>query len=628
MARRGATARPPMTPDDYAILQASATDINLWLLFYFDEYFLNVQRAAGLEYAGLWDYQWDAVHAQAANRLMIAGRGTGKTWGFTLEKLWKCHRLPGYEVMWLAPDQDQANTSYERVLNDLVYPSPKFAKFFLPGKEGNLRTPYPKIRIQWPGTRRPASSIVWRHLGDGGHLRGLSFDDIHVDEVGMIDGDVIDEILRPCLRGFRPDGTRRDGRISFTGTPQKQVSSYAEELWDKARDPAHDEYDPQWYMAWRVSGAQNPTLDAAGLRRMFGDMTDEQKAREMRAEFPKAMGLDFSDEVMELAWRPDWARAARERGHRPDAGQWHQERSFGVVRYQEPYRLEGRYVIGTDPGQGNAPARNAGAIVVFDVAAEPARLAALSWVSGDGSYYPWQEELARLANYFEPELIGVESTGPQKGMTDILSRYLRRVLTPVDMGGRQKDRQLNAARLYFEFGLVQMARLKGLYQQMRTYDREQDGKEAKKLQRQDLVMAVVTALWVARADLQPRLHLVRRAEMQELRQAQEELRREQAAQRLEAQAAGAMASVPVRELADPTHASAERARRWFRDNELAWPETDWEEIKSRIGDAYDDRTGGARAPAYAGGRGVVVNPRRVRRPARGGPRSWGARHKR
>jgi hypothetical protein len=191
-----------------------------------------------------------------------------------------------------------------------------------------------------------------------------------------------------------------------------------------------------------------------------------------------------------------------------------QQHGAGVVHFEIPYEPSHQYMLLGDPGNGNAPNRNAPVCMVWDITDFPkykTSLVALWWGSGNGSITPFTVKFLQFMAKFNPVISAVENTGPQKNTAELLNTYIQstrtnadtkfdwlgepidisHVLNPIiggfDFSGGKKPTYLISGRLMIEAGLFAWPKfVTGMRSQLTNYDPEKDVSGKPKIP-QDLV---------------------------------------------------------------------------------------------------------------------------------------------
>jgi len=184
---------------------------------------------------------------------------------------------------------------------------------------------------------------------------------------------------------------------------------------------------------------------------------------------------------------------------------------IGTVHFQIPPRKDELYVLMGDPGIDAAPKRNAPVIMCWGVPVEfprkPARLVSFWWGNGNGAISPWVDRLLYLKGIYNPIIAGVDSTGPQKNMAELINvqylasmgidevEYRGILLTPMDFSGSKKSWYLHALRLFIESRLLSWPKnVVGIRSQLTNYDPIRDKKIA-----QDIVATMSMSAFAIRS---------------------------------------------------------------------------------------------------------------------------------
>ncbi len=480
--------------------------INTFLRWFFPDIFdVGINGVYGLQ-----TWQLRAILELMADDVrffeVIATRGVGKSLAFQFLQLYLAVYIEAFQGLWLAPEQEQANKPFRAHVEGLAWESERFRYFFPRGKESMKKTPFPTLNLKAPWIENvPDSLIEWRHIGKPplvpNHLRGDEKDYIHVDESQMVEEYQITRVIRPMMRGRGIRGRERMRKMTLSGTGPEEADMWMERIWKRANDDSHPEYNPKRYRAVRVLDDEAEIYTEEEKEEQFEGLSQDELRTERAVDFPRVSGRDFDYQTMRTVWNEDLLPSTRDKALRGESGYDLTEKDFGVVLYEEPWEPGSEYVMGTDPGSGNAPSRNAAGFMVFRIMQFRLRLACLSWVSGFGHYDAWETELGRLYNKYQPVRTAMDTTGTQKGMGELVYMYRNIPVTNVNLA-QEKDRLLNHTRRSCQEGILEMPRLPGLETQLLKYNRDDDKKIA-----QDLVMTMVVVNKIMRTEIDDRLKL-------------------------------------------------------------------------------------------------------------------------
>ena len=457
---------------------------------------------------GLQTWQWRAIMELMNEEVrffeIIATRGVGKSLAFQFLQLYLAVYIDAFQGLWLAPEQEQANKPYRVHVEGIAWESERFRYFFPRGKDSMKKTPFPTLYLRAPWLENvPDSLIEWRHIGKPplipNHLRGDERDYIHVDEAQMVEEYQITRVIRPMMRGRGIGGRERMRKMTLSGTGPEEPDMWMERIWKRANDANHPEYNPLRYRAARVLDDEAEIYTEEEKEEQFEGLTQDELRTERAVDFPRVSGRDFDYQTMRYVWNDNLMSMVQSKVLRGESGYDLIEKDFGVILYEEPWEPAGEYVMGTDPGSGNAPGRNSAGFMVFRIMPSRLRLVCLSWVSGFGHYDAWETELSRLFQKYQPLRTAMDTTGTQKGMGELIYMYRDIPIMQVNFA-TEKDRLLNYTRRACQEGILEMPRLAGLETQLLKYDRDQDKKIA-----QDLVMTLAVVVKAMHTEINDRL---------------------------------------------------------------------------------------------------------------------------
>jgi len=437
---------------DLKVLSLAQDDGNI-----FTRYYLS-----GFEYQ-----EWQRLlhHAAQPNLVVVGGVGSGKTCGVGVSASNWAAMLPFFAFMDVAPTSWQATLMYADILRRAE--AGTYADKFI---KRVARKPYPIIELHNGSTLEFMTA-----QDDIAKLRGWEGDWMHGDEFGFINTFATTiAIMRTRLRGKTPDGRRaRIGRLTVTTT-----STDNPELWARF-DRMYE--DPRNYLSFTVRSDQNPHLSKRDLELMYADIPEEIRAVEMDGERPIGRGVFFPLHVIQAcedASLNDMCHRATEDGQ---AGFVYEEDvRHGLLRYQLPYVPGREYLVVGDPGLGNPPHRNAGAIGVFDITGMPytpgseAVLVAFAWVAGHGRYEPFEHQFKTWWEYYRCGFnSALESTGPQKSFSEYAFTMglqgQEMWVDGIDMSGNKKNEALQATIQLFQRGKIRIPFSRSMRNQLVSY---------------------------------------------------------------------------------------------------------------------------------------------------------------
>ena len=234
------------------------------------------------------------------------------------------------------------------------------------------------------------------------------------------------------------------------GTPRWDLVATSPDTWDLAEG----EFVPWVPLAWQMAVAHDKWLDATSIagfgsgktvgigavftywccmipnltamdaapvgwqaRQMYDAIRQELADYDNRHERPTRL----SRLITRVVGKPYPMRHAREnnlRGYYVEEAQ-----RAGTVLWVTPPNEFDRYVLIGDPGQNTPPDRNSGVVVVLKVTGfpqVPAEVAAFHWVDGQGSYWPFINQMEEWYRAYRPIYTAFDASGTQKGFDELV----------------------------------------------------------------------------------------------------------------------------------------------------------------------------------------------------------------
>jgi hypothetical protein len=167
-----------------------------------------------------------------------------------------------------------------------------------------------------------------------------------------------------------------------------------------------------------------------------------------------------------------------------------------------------------DPGTGTFPARNAPCVAVVDASKlpeAPAIVTAFWWGNGNKHIQPFIDKFYEYKEKYRPIFGGVDSTGPQAGMVQLMNLtkiwdgvpqkglWGQTPIVGMDFSVGRKMNMLLSLRNMVEIGLLKWADIaKGIKTQLTSYDPMLDRGGEPKIA-QDIVATLSMAAFVIRA---------------------------------------------------------------------------------------------------------------------------------
>jgi hypothetical protein len=431
------------------------------------KYAYTARRVVSVEYIGEYEAQCIAVdhpqHLYVTDGYVL----THNTVGTGVSAATWCAMISDFHFMDVAPTSWQASLMFDAILR--FAEAGTFKDKFV---SRVVRKPYPMIEFYNMSTMRFMTA-----QDDITRIRGWEGDWMAGDEFGFVN--TIERtvgIMRTRLRGKSVYGRPRLGRLSLTTTATDNP-----ELWDRF-DRMWD--DPEEYVSFTVQTKDNPHLTERDIQLMQEDIPEEIRAVEMDGVRPMGRGRFFPLHVIKACEDA----SLNDLVHRqtteedPDPGFVYEETPrLGLIKYQTPAIPYHDYLIVGDPGTGNPPKRNAGAIGVFDITGFPddfeskAQLVAFSWVYGNGRYDAFVEQYKSWWEYYHCDMqAALEATGPQKSFGEYAFTMglsgQRMLVEEMDLSGNKKNEALQACMQLFNRGLWHLPFIRGMRTQLTGYD--------------------------------------------------------------------------------------------------------------------------------------------------------------
>jgi len=488
-----------MTPADLAVLEASATNPNL----FFEHFFKKPGHEHGwqLDYNFTEEGKWQESMVMATQSFIVAicGIATGKTLGVVMGAAFFAALTQGFKFMNVAKEVYQSMLMYKAILEQAQ--DCLFEKLII----NSPKRPYPQILISFKiGEITYNSSLEFMSLGEKGDATNIFSwrgDWINVEEAGLIDN--LDEVvsnLSTRLTGVSADGRSFLGRMTIISNP-----------WD---DPILWEYfDMAMTMenglAFNIETKSNQNVSEKQIDLAFMLIPEKYRSKYLTGGRPEGKGIYFSRENVTACENMILNEKVKQMMLHPEPG-WNivEKDNVGIVMMTAP-REEGRlyFEIG-DPGIGSAPRRNSPVVCVYDVTDAPTTcpLTAFWWGSGGGSIFPFIDKYMEWMDLYKPIFAGVDNTGPQKSTAELItSHYVYgqnksvEMITGLDFSGAKKYALLGALRISLEAHMFSWPPLiKGISSQLKKYDPVLDKNENTKLA-QDIVSVYAMGAFAIRA---------------------------------------------------------------------------------------------------------------------------------
>ena len=251
------------------------------------------------------------------------------------------------------------------------------------------------------------------------------------------------------------------------------------------------------YFSLRISTYENRHLTKKTIELMEAEYSDDMIDVELKALFPD-YGLSMFpsrhievctdqslNDAVEAALRP-------ERGKPKPGYRLEEHPRYGITLFEMPVDPYGHYVMAGDPGQDGPPRRNAGVVLVMDIAKTPNQVVYFHWVDGRGSYNPFLASYKYAMEKYLPIYKGMDTTGTQKAIDELAFENQGLQIDGINFQ-RDKEAMLNSLSSYVTNHQISWPAIKGLVTQMSTYNRESD-----KSIPQDIVMGLGELAFLAR----------------------------------------------------------------------------------------------------------------------------------
>jgi hypothetical protein len=430
-------------------------------------------------------YQYLYHHLTQMDTTFLAGIAAGKTTTAAASFVVDCITTPYFRTLNTSISARQAELPFEMIMS-WIEDNPNLEHLV----ENITLRPFPQI--DW----RNRSYMAFRTMGkDARLIRGEEYDRINVDEGGLQATDEALKVLRGRLRGERPTGEKRMGRMDVITSPTGVQ-------WLKTRFhkgyPGHSKANLKHYYSIRARTRDNTHLTEAQIQAMERMYPSELIAVEMDAEFPDfGFGMFPESHVAactDLAMNEELNAAVRTSDGKDKPGyRLEEDPRHGILKFEFPYNPHGLYIASGDPGVDNPPKRNAGVVMVADLSEGDIKIVYMHWVTGNGKYDPWIQSLKYAIQKYYPILRGIDATGTQKAIDELAFENFG-IQTDKLLMQRDKDAMLNALSIDFSGHKLRFPQVPGLHKQLVSYSRDLDNKSLP----QDLVMTLAQLSFLAR----------------------------------------------------------------------------------------------------------------------------------
>jgi len=455
------------------------------------------------------EYAWQKKLVFAKQTLIVGvmGIGSGKTLGAGMAAMTWCMSTEGFKYM------NGANWAWQsRIMKELIEtqlvdtPAERFI-------ENTVDTPFPKITLGFKVGRSKYRSTLEFMSMDKQAAKIFSWrgDWINLDEAALIDQ--LDQALMNLstrLTGKTSRGREFLGRMSLMTNPwDNESAGHVYYFYDLAID------NPEECLSISVPTSANKNVTDRQVRNSLKFIRDpEEQERLLLGMRPEGRGKYFAKSRVAAAADPYLSEFLEQKTERGDFGyKLVKAPTLGAVEYQMPKTSDYCFLLG-DPGTGTFPARNAPCIAVLDASKlpeQPAIITAFWWGNGNRHIQPFIDKFYEYKEKYRPIFCGVDSTGPQAGMVQLMNlqkiwdgQPLRGLwgqipVTGMDFSVGRKMNMLLSLRNLVEMGLIRWADIaKGIKMQMYSYDPLLDRGGEPKIA-QDIVATLAMAAFVIRA---------------------------------------------------------------------------------------------------------------------------------
>ena len=479
------------------------------------DYFCGYWYDKGDSKSFKFDYNFDPMYAWQkklvfADQTLIVGVmgiGSGKTLGVGMAAWTWAMSTEGFKFM------NGANWAWQsRLMKELIEmqlvdtPAEKFI-------ENSVDTPFPKITLGFKvGRSRFRSSLEFMSMDkQAAKIFSWRGDWINLDEAALIDQ--LDQALMNLstrLTGKTARGREFLARMSLMTNPwDNESASHVYYFYDLAID------NPEECLSISVPTQANLNVTDKQIKNALKFIRDpEEQDRLLGGMRPEGKGKYFAKgRVQEGAdqYLSEFVEMKADRGEK--GYKLVKAATLGAVEYQMPKTSDFCFLVG-DPGTGTFPARNAPCIGVIDASqlpAQPAVLTAFWWGNGSGHIQPFIDKFYEYKEKYRPIFAGVDSTGPQAGMVQLMNLtkiwdgtpktglWQHTGISGMDFSVGRKMNMLLSLRNLIELGLFKWADIaKGIKMQLFSYDPMLDRSGEPKIA-QDIVAMLAMGAFVVRA---------------------------------------------------------------------------------------------------------------------------------
>lgn len=419
------------------------------------------------EYVPWIPLNWQAMiaHDSRMDATIIAGFGSGKTVGLGMAMVYWACMTPNFKGMNVAPVGWQAEQMFEAIRKELAdYDNRHERPTYISQLVTKMVTrPFPKIHFF------NGSTIEFKSAKEQGKdILSWSGDVAVIDEAGKLETVAhtnLDDLLVNLgsrMRGV-VSGRTRMGKLIVMST-----ADYCPELWE--RYDAAEEM-PEEYFSMMLTSYDNPFFTEKQLKAVTRRIKDpDLREQLMMSRRPTPRGKEFTPQLLDLCRCRDLDEMMEHsRSQNLPGYELVRDVRGRIVKWVMPASPFERYVLVGDPGQATPPVRNSPVVLTLKVTGfphVPAELAAFHWVDGQGSYWPFINQMDEWYHVYQPVYSSFDATGTQKGFDELYFSQHGMLMEGMNVQG-QKMRMVLALKLIMGKGLLLMpSGIQGIWMQL------------------------------------------------------------------------------------------------------------------------------------------------------------------
>lgn len=432
-------------------------------------------------------WQLRAHQAKQPIIVIVGGYGSGKTISGVASLLYWAATVPGFQAIVLAPTTSQINSIYNDALM-LMEGTPYGERFLM----NAVQSPMPRLTIgnSLVGSRNQLHFFVVGDPKGTKKILSMNLDAALIDQAEQLVG--FDTILRHVgsrMRGMYK-GRARMRHIRFVANSEFNDEMWA--LYDQA------ETEPDRVLAMSPKTKDNQYITEQQLAEMTKDVGGDEDSVKVHLEGERPIGggdyfsgvtikkmIDLSIDL-EMTTNLEAGTVGYRIKRKP---------GVGIVEYVMPPVKDRLYLVTADPGYGNAPARNAPAVGVWDYTefpAAPLTMRAFWWLDGNNTGDVWASCFVNaVEEYNARQSNAIDNTGWQSMYDRALPALKSINAAGFTLANNKKYGYLNFFRLLGESDLVRIPRISGMLMQMGRYKLPDEG-----LAQDIVIMMILAAAWV------------------------------------------------------------------------------------------------------------------------------------